>query len=416
MKDEIKIRIEQVNRGEVPAGYKRTIVGIVPVEWEETELSQIFNFKNGLNKEKEAFGKGTPIVNYVDVWTKRGLYSKDLLGKVELSKKEIENYNVKKGDVFFTRTSETKNEIGFSSVMLDDVVDTVFSGFVLRARPYKNKIVNEYNQYCYSSVQMRYEIIRKSSITTRALTSGTLLGQVQINLPCQKEQQKIAEILSKWDEAVAFQSELIDKIELQRKGLIQKLLCPRKGWKKVLVGELTKEVSLRNKNNDCLNIKSVSNKFGFINQDEQFSKQVASQDLTNYKKVNRRDIAYNPSRINVGSIALYNESETGIVSPMYVVFRCEKILPELLLLILSTDRGKYDIKTYLAGSVRDSLNYSDLENVVISIPDEKTQEKLVKFFNLLDEKIISHKKKLAGLKQQQKAVQQLLLTGIVRAN
>lgn len=92
------------------------------MEWEQTVLSKIFTFKNGLNKEKEAF---------------------NLKGKVELSKKEIDNYSVQKGDVFFARTSETINEIGLSSVMLDDTPDTVFSGFVLRASPCNDKIVDK---------------------------------------------------------------------------------------------------------------------------------------------------------------------------------------------------------------------------------------------------------------------------------
>ena len=196
MTDEIKLRIEQINCGEVPQGYKKTEVGIVPQEWEETTLYELFVFKNGLNKEKEAFGNGTPIVNYTDVWKKRGLRASDVNGKVTLTEKEIENYNVKKGDVFFTRTSETKEEIGLSSVLLEDIENGVFSGFVLRARPKTEKIFPPYNQYCYSSALMRHEVIKKSSITTRALTSGASLGQVQINLPSYEEQQHISEILS----------------------------------------------------------------------------------------------------------------------------------------------------------------------------------------------------------------------------
>ena len=196
MKQEIKERIELINKGIVPAGYKKTSVGICPVEWEENTLKNIFIFKNGLNKEKSAFGKGTPIINYTDVWGKRGLKLKDVKGKVTLNKNEIENYSAKKGDVFFTRTSETINEIGLTSVLLEDIKDCVFSGFVLRGRPISNLIVNEYNQYCYSLDFMRNEITKKSSYTTRALTNGELLSQVVINLPTKSEQQKIAEIIN----------------------------------------------------------------------------------------------------------------------------------------------------------------------------------------------------------------------------
>ena len=90
MNEQIKQRITQLNNGEVPSGYKKTSVGIVPKEWTEHTLGDIFIFKNGLNKEKEAFGQGAPIVNYTDVWKKRGLRAKDICGRVTLSEKEIE--------------------------------------------------------------------------------------------------------------------------------------------------------------------------------------------------------------------------------------------------------------------------------------------------------------------------------------
>ncbi len=146
MNQVIEDRIEQINAGQVLEGYKKTQTGIAPIEWETTVLSELFTFKNGLNKEKGAFGEGTPIVNYVDVYKKRSLRVCDLLGKVTLTKKERENYNVQKGDVFFTRTSETIDEIGLSSVILEDVADTVFSGFILRARPQNEKLSSQYCQ------------------------------------------------------------------------------------------------------------------------------------------------------------------------------------------------------------------------------------------------------------------------------
>lgn len=114
-------------------------------------LGEIFEFKNGLNKEKEYFGYGTPIVNYMDVFKYSGIYGSDIKGKVYLNAQEIRNYEVKKGDVFFTRTSETIDEIGISTVVLDDVINTVFSGFVLRARP-KNLLLDlEFKKFCFSS-------------------------------------------------------------------------------------------------------------------------------------------------------------------------------------------------------------------------------------------------------------------------
>ena len=72
----------------------------------------MFEFKNGLNKEKKYFGEGTPIVNYTDVYKNRFLTNQLIKGKVTLTESEIERFNVKRGDVFFTRTSETQEEVG----------------------------------------------------------------------------------------------------------------------------------------------------------------------------------------------------------------------------------------------------------------------------------------------------------------
>jgi type I restriction enzyme S subunit len=104
---------------ELKNGYKQTEVGVIPNDWDALVLGEIFTFKNGLNKAKQFFGYGTPIVNYMDVYGRRGIFIRELHGRVSLSKQELKNFEVRKGDVFFTRTSETADEVGMTSVMLD---------------------------------------------------------------------------------------------------------------------------------------------------------------------------------------------------------------------------------------------------------------------------------------------------------
>lgn len=170
------------------------------IKWRK--LGDLFDFKNGLNKGKEFFGKGSSIVNFTDVYNKRALYKETLKGKVEVNIKEILRYNVHKGDVFFTRTSETPNDIGMSSVMMDEVENCVFSGFVLRGRPKTQLLLPKYCAYCFSTNQVRKEIIRNSSYTTRALTSGTNLSKISIPIPPLAEQQRIVSILDKFEALV----------------------------------------------------------------------------------------------------------------------------------------------------------------------------------------------------------------------
>ena len=103
---------------ELMPGYKQTEVGVIPEEWDVPFLKDLFIFKNGLNKAKDFFGYGTPIVNYMDVFGSRGLYANELKGRVSLRREELKAFNVRKGDVFFTRTSETADEVGISSAAL----------------------------------------------------------------------------------------------------------------------------------------------------------------------------------------------------------------------------------------------------------------------------------------------------------
>ena len=132
-------------------------------EWCKTTIGQNFEFKNGLNKEKEFFGHGTPIINFVDVYHLTAIHKKQVNGYVELSNKEMANFSVRKGDVFFTRTSETINDIGMSATLVEDIENCVFSGFVLRARPVNKKLDNLYKSYCFSIEPVRKEIVTKSS-------------------------------------------------------------------------------------------------------------------------------------------------------------------------------------------------------------------------------------------------------------
>ena len=160
-------------------------------------------------------------------------------------------------------------------------------------------------------------------------------------------------------------------------------------WEEKKLGEDLEYSSVRNKANHVDLVLSVSNKKGFITQQEQFDgHQVASKDVSNYKVVHNGEYAYNPSRINVGSIARLDNFEKGIVSPMYVIFKLKDTLnPIFFDAMYSTHRFKYLIKIGCSGSVRDSLNFDDLERFDVAIPSIQEQQKIANFLTSLDTKI-----------------------------
>ena len=424
MNQTIRARIEQIKRGAIPDGYKKTKVGIVPKEWTEHTLSEFFDFKNGLNKEKEAFGKGTPIVNYTDVWGKRGLLKENIKGKVLLSKNEIDLYKVEEGDVFFTRTSETIEEIGLSSVLLEPINDCVFSGFVLRARPKKAGIVKEYNIYCYSSAIMRHEITRKSSMTTRALTNGTLLGEVNINLPNQKEQEKIAEILQEQDRLIELKEKLIEEKKKQKQYLMDVLLTGKvrlpgftDEWKDGLFGELIDDC-----NDGSTPPRNIVKYFcGSINW-------IVTDDIKRYiysseEKLTEEAVAKTNLTIwQEGTLILSTCATIGVVG----ILKCKATTKQGITAISLKDKNCNEyirywlnlntklLNTYAQGSSIREIRVDKLRQIKIRYPSNNEQIAIAEVLSKADDELELLQKEIEEQKRKKQSLMQLLLTGIVR--
>jgi type I restriction enzyme S subunit len=192
-------------------------------------VGDLLKFKNGLNKGKAYFGYGTPIVNYMDVFKYAGLKRSNVQGLVDVTNAEKKAFSARKGDVLFTRTSETPEEVGVSTVLLDDIEDAVFSGFVLRGRPVNDRLTPDFAQYCFNSWFVRDQIVSSATYTTRALTNGRLLSGVKLPLPDDtNEQQAIAAALSDADGVVAGLERVIAKKRLIKQGAAQDLLTARR--------------------------------------------------------------------------------------------------------------------------------------------------------------------------------------------
>ena len=146
------------------------------------------------------------------------------------------------------------------------------------------------------------------------------------------------------------------------------------------IGDFIEQNSNRNKDNIIQNVLSVSNRQGFIRQREQFEdRSIASDDTSNYKIVARNDFAFNPARINVGSIARLTTFEKGIVSPMYICFHTKNsILPEYLSFYFETKQFFSEIQKRLEGSVRQCLSYEGLCNIPLFPPVIEDQRRIGK--------------------------------------
>ena len=221
-----------------------------------------------------------------------------------------------------------------------------------------------------------------------------------LSLPSIKEQRKISRFLSFLDERIAVQNRLIEDLKKLRCAIVEKMFKQSKANGRL--GDFIEQVSVRNKNGLYSNVLSVSNKQGFVKQSEQFEdRTVASEDTSNYKIVKRNNFAYNPARINVGSIARLTKFDVGIVSPMYVCFRTKaSIIPEYMEAFFTSQQFFYEMMKRLEGSVRLCLSYEGLCNIPVYIPDMNKQIAMGQNISLILSKIGLEIEYLGRLHQQ----------------
>ena len=193
--------------------------------------------------------------------------------------------------------------------------------------------------------------------------------------PQKEEQRKISQLFDLLDERIATQNKIIEDLKKLKCAIIE-TVYNGKGHE-YRIGDIIDQVSQRNKRCLVNTVLSVNNKLGFINQDEQFEDRTfASEDTSNYKVVFKDDFAYNPARINVGSIARLKSFDKGIVSPMYICFKVtDGIVPEYLESYFATNHFFKEMQKRLEGSVRLCLSFEGLCNIPILVPciDEQTE-------------------------------------------
>ena len=229
MTEEIQKRIEAIKAGKTPDGYKKAVVGIVPSEWQEKRLSDLLEFQNGVNAEKEKFNSGVKMISVMDILDERPIIYDAIRGQVDIDEKALNNYSVTYGDILFQRSSEIVEDAGKSNVYLDRDKTATYSGFVIRGK----KIANYdpvYLNELLKTTGVRRQIIKYAAGSQHINVSQDSLARVSVCLAREEEQKRIAKILLKWNKAVELQGQLIEKLELQKKALVQRLLAPTKGW------------------------------------------------------------------------------------------------------------------------------------------------------------------------------------------
>lgn len=243
---------------------------------------------------------------------------------------------------------------------------------------------------------------------------------IPVALPSLPEQRKIADILTTWDEALAKLDALIDAQERRKKALMQQFLTGKmrfpefkKRWSRVSLGDVAENVADQNKGR-----MGTSSLYGVTKTDGMVPMRdhVKGESFHRCKRVETDWFAYNPMRVNIGSIARWRGTETVMVSGDYVVFRCHsgKLLPAYLDHLRKSWMWQSFVTRGGNGSVRVRIYFSDLAEFTFPCPPVDEQRQIAAILDTADQQITLLRTQRAAIDQQKRGLMQRLLTGKVR--
>lgn len=206
-------------------------IGSIPETWRICRLRNIGTLQNGISKGGEFFGHGFPFVSYGDVYRNFSL-PVQVAGLIDSSDEERRNYSVESGDIFFTRTSETIEEVGFSSVCEETIPDATFAGFLIRVRPFTNDLVPKFAKYYFRSNHHRYYLVKQMNLVTRASLGQDLLKSMPVLVPPKEEQTNISAYLDKKcgaiESSIEYKQRVIERLTAYKKSLIYEVVTGKK--------------------------------------------------------------------------------------------------------------------------------------------------------------------------------------------
>ena len=206
-------------------------IGCIPSEWEMCKVRHLGTAQNGISIGGDAFGSGHPFVSYGDVYKNYSL-PKTVDKLVQSSEEDRKRYSVEKGDWFFTRTSETIEEVGFSCVCEETIPEAVFAGFLIRVHPFNNRIYTGFAKYYFRSNHLRTFFVKEMNLVTRASLAQGLLKDAPVVVPPYDEQIEIANYLENKceiiDGVIKDKESTINDLESYKKSLIYEVITGKR--------------------------------------------------------------------------------------------------------------------------------------------------------------------------------------------
>ena len=280
-------------------------------------------------------------------------------------------------------------------------------------------------KYYFLSEKFQKLLDEKSTGGTAKGIKGSTLHKMILIVPPLPEQQKIATILSTWDNAIDHCKNFIENLKLRNKGLTQKLITGKirvngfeeTKWSLVPIKKIAKDSSKKNPADKDLLVLSCTKHNGLVPSLEYFGRKIYSDDLTTYKIVSRGQFAYATNHIEEGSIGYQSRYDEALISPMYTVFQTDETVNDnFLFRVLKSTNYIHEYQKRMEGSIdrRGGLRWDEFSKIKVPIPEIKEQMAIVEILDKATEELHHYQQKLENLQLQKKGLMQQLLTGKVR--
>ena len=394
--------------------------------WREYKLDDVAQFYKGKGISKnDVSDKGkTPCIRYGELYT----HYKEIIRKI----KSFTNLPIKElflseaNDVIIPSSGETREDISTASCVLYDNI--AIGGDINVIRTINDGVFLSY----YLNNAKKHDIAKIAQGISIIHLYNEQLRNLSIELPCLKEQQKIADCLSSIDSYISSINEKIEQLKAHKKSFMQKLF-PQNGktvpeyrfpefksagvWKEIKFGDVFSRITKRNTPN-CQNVLTISAQYGLVSQYDYFHKNIAASDVSNYYLIQKGDFAYNKSRSQgypfgaIRSLRLYDE---GVVSTLYICFRIkgDKYSVDFFDHYFETELINVEIGKIAQEGARNHglLNISSddfFNKIVLLIPSPSEQQKIAECLSSIDKAIIYYSQKASLLEQQKKGLIQQL--------
>lgn len=412
----------------IPQGYKNSPLGIIPKEWEVKRLGDLGSFKNGLNFSPNDSGISYYFLGVGD-FLNRNVIDVRNLGHIHLKDKLDESYLIKDQDLVFVRSNGSKSLVGRSVLIKSNQEEATYSGFCIRFRSDNKCTTTKYIQHLINVGYLKRFLVYEGRGTNITNLNQDILGRLSFPIPPIAEQDRVLHILSIWDTAIKKQSELVEKLKLRKRALMQQLFTGKKRlpefsgeWKKRTYSSILTEVkrSLKWDENELYKLISVRRRSeGLFFRESLYGRDIATKNL---RPAKTGDFLISKMQIVHGASGLVtDEFDDAKISGSYIS-------------LVSKDSNILDIRYYNFWSQMPIFYHQtfvssfgvhiekmtfDLDTFMsfgMPLPPIEEQHAIVSLIESVNKEIKLANEKLTNYQSQKRGLMQQLLTGKKRIN